>query len=78
MDDNVDNIEPKKKEKDKKRKRLRAYEVAEIVISKGVRNRKESMKWNAFANMQEEEKIDLAELIVNRGAKIVNEVFETA
>ena len=77
MDDDVDNIEPKKKMKDKKRKHLKAYEVAEIVISKGVRNRKESMKWNAFANI-EEENIDLAELIVNRGAKFVNEVFETA
>ena len=32
----------------------------------------------AFANLQGEGNIDLAELIVNRGAKIVNEVFETA
>ena len=70
-----DNIEPKKKEKKKKRKLLKAYEVAEIVISKGIRNRKEPL---AFADMQGEGKIDLAELVANRGAKFVNEVFETA
>ena len=32
----------------------------------------------SFANMQGEGKINLAEIVVNRGAKSVNEVFETA
>ena len=54
---------------------MRGYEVAQIVISKGFRNRKEPL---AFANMQGEGKIDPAEHVVNFGAKFVNEVFETA
>lgn len=52
-----------------------AYEVVEIVISKGFRNQKEPL---AFANIQGEGKIDLAELVVKRAAKFVNEVFGTA
>ena len=58
-----DNIEPKKKEKEKKRKLLIACEVAEIVINKEIRNGKEPL---ASANMQGERKIHLAELVVNR------------
>ena len=65
-----------KKKRDKKRKRLSAYEVAEIVLSKGLRNRMELL---AFCNQQRAEgKTDLAEFIVNRGKKVVSEVIATA
>lgn len=64
------------KKQGKKRKRLSAFEVAEIVLSKGLRNRTELL---AFSNRQREEgKIDLAEFVVNRGKKVVSEVIATA
>ena len=64
------------KKRGKKRKRLSAYQVAEIVLSKRLRNR---TKLLAFSNQQRQEgKTDLAEFIVNRGKKAVNEVIATA
>ena len=72
--DNPD--ESKSKKSGKKRKRLSAYEVSEIILSKGLRNRTELL---AFSNQQREEgKTDLAEFIVNRGKKVVSEVIATA
>ena len=60
----------------KKRKHLSAYEVSEIILSKGLRDQPELL---AFSNQQREEgKTDLAEFIVNRGKKVVNEVIATA
>ena len=68
--------ELKKPTKTKKRKRLSAYEVSEIVLRKGLKNRTELL---AFSNRQREEgKTDLAEFIVNRGKKVVSEVIATA
>ena len=57
------------------RKHLSAYQVAEIVLSKRLQNRTELL---AFSNQQRQEgKTDLAEFIVNRGKKAVNEVIAT-
>ena len=68
--------EGESKKREKKRKRLSAYEVSEIILSKGLRDRTELL---AFSNQQREEgKTDLAEFIVNRGKKVVNEVIDTA
>ena len=64
------------KKRGKKRKRLSAYQVAEIVLRKRLQNRTELL---AFSNQQRQEgKTDLAEFIVNRGKKAVNEVISTA
>ena len=64
------------KAKKRKGKRLSAYEVAEIVLRKGLQNRTEL---SAFSNRQREErKTNLAEFIVNRGKKVVSEVIATA
>ena len=55
---------------------MSAYQVAEIVLSKRLQNRTELL---AFSNQQRQEgKTDLAEFIVNRGKKAVNEVIATA
>lgn len=63
------------KRKGKKRKRLSAFEVSEIIISKRLKTRMEVM---AFANSQRTEgKTDLAEFLVNRGTRIVNDLIET-
>jgi hypothetical protein len=68
--------EHKPKKRGRKRKRLSAYEVSEIVREKGLRNRTDLL---AFSNKQREEgKTDLAEFIVNRGKKVVSEVIATA
>ena len=74
--DDEDSTQKGTKERVKKRKRLSAYEVSEIILNKGLRNRTELL---AFSNKQREEgKTDLAEFIVNRGKKVVNEVIATA
>ena len=55
---------------------MSAYEVSEFILSKALRDRTELL---AFSNQQREEgKTDLAEFIVNRGKKVVNEVIDTA
>ena len=57
----------------KKRKRLSAFEVSEIILSNELRDRTELL---AYANMQRQEgKTDLAEFVMNRGTKVVNELI---
>ena len=63
------------KPRGKKRKRLTAFEVSEIIVSKHLNTRTELL---AFANSQRTEgKTDLAEFLVNRGTRVVNELIET-
>ena len=70
---NVDNA---KEHRPRKRQRLSAYKVPEIIVKKNIKDRAELM---AFANSQrQEEKTDLAEFVLNRGTKIVNEVISNA
>ncbi len=53
-----------------RRKRLSAYEFSQIIVEKLLL---------AFAHMQKNEgKTDIAEFIVNRGAKVVNDTIQTA
>jgi pterin-4a-carbinolamine dehydratase len=67
------NCKPKK---GKKRKRLSAFEFSQIIVEKGLKNRTDAL---AFAQIQKDEgKPNLAEFIVNRGVKTVNEVIATA
>ena len=63
--------------KGKKRKRqLSAYEVSQIVVRQGIKSRLELL---AFAQDQQKEgKADLAQFIVNRGAKVVEEAIRVA
>lgn len=57
------------------RKRLSAFDVSEIAVVKGIKTRTGLL---ALANIQKKEgKTDLAEFIVNRGAKVVDEAIET-
>ena len=65
IDESPDETESKKRGK-----------VSEIILSKRLRNRTELL---VFSNQQRPEgKTDLAEFIVNRGKKVVNEVIATA
>ena len=58
------------------KKRMTSYELAEIVLAKGIKSRTELL---ALARQQKlEGKTDIAEFIVNRGAKVVSEVLDTA
>ena len=58
----------------KRKKKLSAYDVSQIILAEGIRTRVELL---AFANTQKAEgKTDLAEFIVNRGAKCVAETIE--
>ena len=60
----------------KRRKRLSAYDVSKIVIAKKLRDRTALL---AFATKQEDEgKTDLAEFLINRGSKVVNELITNA
>ena len=60
----------------KRRARLSSYQVSEIVISRSLKDRAELL---TYANGQKREgKTDLAEFVVNRGAKAVNELIHTA
>ena len=60
--------------KRQKKTRLSAYEVSQIAFSKGIRTRLQLL---ALANQQKNEgKTDLAEFVVNRGKKVVNEAIE--
>ena len=65
-----------KSKKEKKCKRLSAFEFSEIIVSMGLKSRTDVL---ALAHMQKNEgKSDMAEFIVNRGSKVVNEVLRTA
>ena len=57
-------------------KRLKAFEVSEIVINKNIKSCTDLL---ALAHEQKlEGKTNLAEFIVNRGSKVINEVISTA
>ena len=72
-DGTTDECQPKKQNK---RKRLSAFEFSQIIVEKGLKNRTDAL---AFAFMQKNEgKTDLAEFIINRGVKTVNEAIATA
>ncbi len=59
-----------------KRQRLKSFDVAEIIVSKGIKSRTDLL---ALAHEQKTEgKSDLAEFIVNRGNKVVDEIINTA
>ena len=60
----------------RRRKRMTSYELAEIALAKNIKSRTVLL---AFARQQKlEGKTDIAEFIVNRGAKVVSEVLDTA
>ena len=59
-----------------RRKRLSSYEVSQIILSNNLKDRTELM---AHANMQKNEgKTDLAEFVINRGNKVINELIKNA
>lgn len=59
-----------------RRKRLTAFQVSEIVVSKNIKSRTQLL---ALANKQKKEgKTDLAEFIVNRGTKWVNDTIQVS
>lgn len=66
-----------RRERGTKRKRqLSVFEVSEIVVAKGFKTRLELL---AFAQEQKQEgKTDLAQFIVNRGAKVLDEAIRVA
>lgn len=78
----VDMTKDKKSESSKKNarignqnKRLKSFDVSEIIRSKNIRTRNDLL---ALAHEQKMEgKTDLAEFVVNRGSKVVNDVIET-
>ena len=60
----------------KKKKRMSAFELSQIIVENEITTRTELL---AFADQQKEEgKTDIAEFVVNRGARVVAEVIETA
>lgn len=60
----------------RKRKRISAFELSEIVLEKGIKSRIELL---ALAHEQKEQgKRDIAEFVFNRGPKVVAEVIDTA
>ena len=60
----------------KGKKRLRAFDVAEICVAKSIKTRSDLL---ALAHEQKVEgKTDLAEFIINRGDKIVDSIITTA
>ena len=62
-------------ERRKKRKRITAFEISEIIVEKGIRWREELL---IFAKDQKDEgKKNIAEFIVNRGSKVVADVINT-
>lgn len=68
--------EDKRSSRNKRKKRLSAFDLSELIVQKGIKNRTELL---AFANKQKMEgKFDVAEFIVNRGPRVVAEVLTTA
>ena len=71
MDSDADNNKAKRR-----KQRMTSYELAEIVLAKSIKSRTELL---ALARQQKlKGKTDIAEFIVNRGAKVVSEVLDTA
>ena len=59
----------------RKRKRMSAFDLSEIVLQKGITSRTELL---ALAQEQKDEgKTDIAEFVFNRGPKVVTEVIDT-
>ena len=55
---------------------MSAFELSQIIVEDGITTRTELL---AFADQQKEEgKTDIAEFVVNRGARVVAEVIGTA
>ena len=70
-DSDADNTSAKRR-----KKRMTSYELSEIALAKNIKSRTELL---ALARQQKPEgKTDIAEFIVNRGAKVVSEVLDTA
>ena len=70
-DSDADNTSAKRR-----KKRMTSYELSEIALAKNIKSRTELL---ALARQQKlEGKTDIAEFIVNRGAKVVSEVLDTA
>lgn len=66
----------KSSSKRKRSQRLSSFDVSQIVVAKKIKTRTELL---AHANAQKVEgKTDLAEFIINRGKKVVEEVISTA
>lgn len=62
--------------KSKRKARLSSYEVSQIAVTRGIRTR---LGLLALANAQKAEgKTDLAEFIVNRGKRVVNDAIEVS
>ena len=62
--------------KAKRCKRLSTFEFSQVIVQKGLENRTDVL---AFAQMQKKEgKTDIAEFILNRGVKVVNDAIHTA
>lgn len=60
----------------RKKTRLSSYDVSQIAVSRGIKTR---LALLALANQQKAEgKTDLAEFIVNRGKRVVNEAIEVS
>lgn len=75
-EEEAEEIEGAERKTKGKRKRMSAFDLSEIIVSKGIKSRMELL---ALASEQKEEgKTDIAEFIVNRGAKVVAEVIDTA
>ena len=67
--------EDQKSSRNKRKKHLSPFELSELIVQKGIKNRTELL---AFANKQKMEgKFDVAEFIVNRGPRVVAEVLTT-
>lgn len=70
-DSDADNNKAKRR-----KKRITSYELSEIALAKNIKSRTQLL---ALARQQKlEGKTDIAEFIVNRGAKVVSEVLDTA
>ena len=60
----------------KKRKRLSNFELPEVIVQRGIKSRTELL---ALAQEQRDEgKTDIAEFVLNRGARAVAEIIDTA
>ena len=70
-DSDADNNKAKRR-----KKRITSYELSDIALAKNIKSRTQLL---ALARQQKlEGKTDIAEFIVNRGAKVVSEVLDTA
>ena len=74
--ESVDTNEHRLNSEKRKKKQMSSYELSEIVVAKRIKTRTELL---ALAREQKlESKTDIAEFIINRGSKVVAEIFESA